>query len=117
MIIMIIFAILAIVVITAYVFLKEKEYLVAFSITFISIVVFFGLICVINHTSYMIKQKNVELSNTYEILSEYKNSERYAEDIIDYNTKVQKMKIRSKSVWFNWFVNPAYEDAKLIEVN
>ena len=117
MIIMIIFAILAIVAIIAYVFLKEKEYLVAFSITFISIVVFFGLICVINHTSYMIKRKTVELNNAYEILSEYKDSGRYVENIIDYNTEVSLMKIKLKSIWSKWFINPAYEDAKLIKVN
>lgn len=114
-IIMLILVILAIVTTIAYVFSKEKEHLVVFGITFISIVLFFGFICIINHTPCMVERKTVELNNTYKILSEYKDSGRYAENIIDYNTKVSLMKIRLKSIWSKWFINPAYEDAKLIE--
>ena len=117
MIIMILLVVLEILITIACIFSNKLEYTIPFSITSIFIVFICGLSCIMNHTSYMIKQKTVELRNTYEILSEYKDSERYAKDIIDYNTKVQKMKIRSKSVWTNWFINPAYEDAKLIEVN
>lgn len=87
-----------------------------------TVVVFYtvvmGISCVsIQNNETGIEDTKFELDCEYEFLSAHKDSAIYFERINDYNAKVTNNKELLHSVWTNWFISPAYEDAKLIEVN
>lgn len=84
-----------------------------------TVVVFYtvatGISCALIHNSKnRIENTKFELDYEYEFLSVHKDSAIYFERINDYNAKVINNKKLLHSVWTNWFISPAYDDAKLI---
>lgn len=76
-----------------------------------------GIYCATIHNSKSgIENTKFELDCEYEFLLTHKDSAMYFERITDYNAKVINKKKALHSVWTNWLVNPAYEDAKIIEI-
>lgn len=119
MIIMLILIVLSVILLVLYLKLFRDR----LGCLFITVVAIFYTIimeagCVsIQNNKTGIENTKFELDCEYEFLSEHKDSTIYFERINDYNAKVINNKKLLHSVWTNWFVSPAYEDAKLIEVN
>lgn len=74
-----------------------------------------GIACASIHNSKTgIENTKFELDCEYEFLSAHKDYAIYFERIADYNAEVVKNKKALHSAWTNWFISPAYEEAKLI---
>lgn len=116
MIIMLILIILSIILLALYLSLfRDSVKCLIITGVIIIYTVMAGIVCASIHNSKIgIENTKFELDCEYEFLSEHKDSVIYLERITDYNTKVIKNKKALHSVWTNWFVSPAYEDAKLI---
>ena len=118
MIIMLILIMLTIILLVLYLSLFRDNHLCWIMIT---ILVFYtgvsGIRCATIHNSKSeIENTKFELDCEYEFLLTHKDSAMYFERIIDYNAKVRENKEALHSVWTNWLVSPAYEDAKIIEI-
>lgn len=115
MILMIILIFLSITLLVLYFSLfRGYEGVLAIIMAFILSTILMGLVCGSQHSKNEIENTKFELNCEYEFLSEHKDSVIYLERITDYNAKVIKNKNALHSFWTNWFVNPAYEYAKLI---
>lgn len=56
------------------------------------------------------------LNNQYETLIKNINNPYAISDIIDYNEEVINGKYYLSSPWTSWYIEPAYKDAKIIEI-
>lgn len=119
MIIMMILTVLSIIFLALYLELFWDRLgclLITMVVIFYTIATGIGCISIQNNKTE-IENTKFELDCEYEFLSVHKDSTIYFKRIISYNTKVTNNKELLHSVWTNWFISPAYEDAKLIEVN
>ena len=115
MILMIILIFLSIAFLVLYFSLfRDNEHFLAMITVFILFTILMGLVCGSQHSKNEIENTKYELSIEYAFLVEHKDSTIYLERITNYNAKVINNKNALHSFWTNWFVNPAYDDAKLI---
>lgn len=119
MIIMLILIVLSVILLALYLELFwDKLGCLLITVVVIFYTVVMGITCAsIQNNKTEIENTKFELDCEYEFLSTHKDSAIYFKRITDYNAKVINNKEFLHSVWTNWFVSPAYEDAKLIEVN
>lgn len=71
---------------------------------------------IIQHTPSSVSEKKIELNTKYEWLTKNKSNPYIIDDIIEYNCDVKTSQKQSQSLWFNWFINPAYEEVKTIDI-
>ncbi len=119
MIIMLILTVLSVILLALYLELFWDRLgclLITMAVIFYTIVMGVGCVSIQNNKTE-IENTKFKLDCEYEFLSAHKDSTIYFERINDYNVKVINNKKLLHSVWTNWFVSPAYENAKLIEVN
>lgn len=116
MIIMLILIILSIAfLVMKYTGLFRDDFFLFITVILIFYTVVAGIVCASIHNSKIgIENTKFELDCEYEFLSTHKDSAIYFKRITDYNAKVIKNKELLHSVWTNWFISPAYEEAKLI---
>ncbi len=57
-----------------------------------------------------------KLNNQYETLIKNIDNPYAISDIIEYNEKVINGKYYLNNPWTNWYIEPAYKDAKIIEI-
>ena len=115
MILMIILIFLSITFLVLYFSLfRDNKYFLSMVMVFIIFTILMGLMCGSQHSKNEIENTKYELSIEYAFLVEHKDSIIYLERITNYNAKVINNKNALHSVWTNWFVSPAYENAKLI---
>lgn len=72
---------------------------------------------IIEHTPSGVSDKKIELNTKYEWLTKNKDNPYFVNDIIEYNCDVKQRQRQSQSLWFNCFVNPAYQEAKIIDLD
>lgn len=71
---------------------------------------------IIEHMPSEVSSKKIELDTKYEWLIKNKDNPYIIDDIIEYNCDVKINQKVSQSLRFNWFINPAYEEAKTIDI-
>nr|DAH43883.1 MAG TPA: hypothetical protein [Caudoviricetes sp.] len=115
MILMIILIVLSITLLVLYLSLfRGDPFFLAMSIIFTCFTISMGILCGELHSKNGIENTKYELNCEYVFLLEHEDSTIHLDRITNYNAKIIHNKALLNSVWTNWFVSPAYDDAKLI---
>ena len=118
---MIIFLILLILLIGNIIwFVRDCRKGVTISISLISLLIIIS----VNITSFTMVIESLvnnislekKLNNQYETLIKNIDNPYAISDIIEYNEKVINGKYYLNNPWTNWYIEPAYKDAKIIEI-